>query len=183
MISESKLEDSITGEFNAIRKYKKFAEVALDENLPNISYLFQGLIAGETIHLENHKRALGKSFEPKEEEFDVGTTLENLKAAFEGETYEYRDMYPSFRKAIKKEKKTELGKLADLSMRWALEVEVTHATTLKKALEMLEHEKSDFVGERIWVCEACGNLVIGEKPKEVCPVCKHDPMFYKEVER
>ncbi len=180
-ISETKLKESITGEFNAIQKYNKFAEIARKENLPNIAYLFKGLIAGEMIHFSNHKRALGEDFEPKKEDFKIGTTLENLKTAFGGETYEYKEMYPSFIKANKKEMKTQIGKLANLSMNWAMDVEVTHAVTLMKAINMLENEKSDFIAGEIWVCAACGNLVIGEKPNEICPICKHDPMFYKEV--
>lgn len=176
------LKAAMDGEHNAIRKYTKFAEAALTENLPNIAYLFKALVEAEKIHLKNHGNALGQEYTPKDEDFTVGSTIENLNAALSGETYEYKEMYPDFMSAIGKELKQEDAQVAELSFKWAMDVELTHAEILTKAIELVK-QGEDFVSNDIWICKVCGNLVIGGKPKDLCPVCKHDPAFYKEVQR
>lgn len=180
-IIEDNLHVAITGEFNAIQKYIKFAKIAEAENLPNVAYLFKALVSGEMIHLANHKRSLGEDFEPELKVFESGNTLENLKMAFIAETWEYEEMYPSLIKSIKKEK-SEKGKIAKLSMNWAKNVEITHAEVLKLVISYVEQNMDINLGEKkLWVCQACGNLFIGNIPDKLCPVCKHGPIFYKEV--
>lgn len=180
--TEKYLKEAMDGEHNAIRKYSKYADVAEDEGLPNIAYLFRALIEGEKIHLKNHRNALGQEYTPKDEEFKIGSTLDNLKEAMGGETYEYDEMYPGFMDAIEKELKSEYAQVAELSFKWAKDVELTHAEILEQAKKSLE-KGNDFTSEQLWVCKVCGNLVIGGKPAEICPVCKHDAQFYKEVAR
>ncbi|MEX2727770.1 MAG: rubrerythrin family protein, partial [Candidatus Sigynarchaeum springense] len=169
---ESILQEAITGEHNAIRKYQRYAEIAQRENMPNIAYLFKAIMAGEKVHLENHKRALGTAFTPQDQAFETGTTLENLKAALATETWEYEEMYPGLIKQMKREK-TERGEIARLSMQWALGTEKTHATTLHKAIDSVQQGK-DYINMKLWVCVACGNLSSGDDLAGVCSVCKHD---------
>lgn len=180
-IIEDNLHVAITGEFNAIQKYIKFAEIAEAENMPNVAYIFKALISGEMIHLANHKRALGEDFTPELKDFEPGKTLENLKTAFAAETWEYKEMYPSLIKSIKKEN-SEKGKIAKLSMNWAKDVEITHAEVLRLVISYVEQNNDfDLAGKKLWVCQACGNLFIGNIPNKMCPVCKHGSIFYKEV--
>jgi rubrerythrin len=178
---ESILQKAITGEYNAIRKYRRFAEVAQKENMPNAAYLFKALATGEMVHLENHKRALGTAFTPEDQAFEAGTTLENLKAALATETWESEEMYPGFIKNVKRER-SERGEIARLSMQWALGTEKTHAMTLQRAIETVQGGK-DYIDVKFWVCVACGNLRVGENIAGICSVCKHDARLYKEVER
>ena len=173
------LRAAMTGEFNAIRKYSAFSKVAAEEGYVNIAKLFKALAEGEKIHLKNHKQALGEQFKPDVEEFTPGSTLENLRVAFNTETYEYKDMYPGFIRKLKRTKKEE-EEVAKLSLRWAQDTERHHAEILKEAIECLE-KGEDYHQNDFWVCEACGNLELGNAPDSVCPVCKHDPYFYKEV--
>ncbi len=178
------LKKAITGESNAAIMYSKFAEVASNDGYSNIAYLFTALEQAERIHIKNHKQALGDhNYKPEEGTIDIGTTQENLRTAFAGESYEYKKMYPSFIRAIKSETKTEYGKVGRLSMQWAAMVEKVHADTLKKALKNIKSGK-DFNITNIYMCRVCGNLLIGnEEPDSVCPVCGHDHMFYKLVIR
>ena len=67
-------------------------------------------------------------------------------------------------------------------MTWAMNVEIEHAAALKKALQALSEGK-DLDIDKLFVCKACGNLYIGNEPTEICPICKHDKIFYKEVQR
>ncbi|MHA1520390.1 MAG: rubrerythrin family protein [Promethearchaeota archaeon] len=178
------LKKAIIGESNAINKYRKFRQVAAKEGFPNVAYLFTALVSAEEIHVQNHLRALKES-SPEIELDDALTnnTQANVQAAIDGEMYEYKDMYPDFLRKIKKERKTMYGKVGSLSMEWAREVELSHATALKIALEAVKLGK-DLDAEQIWICKVCGNLVIGAgRPENICPVCKHDPHFYLEVQR
>jgi rubrerythrin len=178
---ESNLQKAITGEHNAIRKYQRFSEVAQKEGMPNVAYLFKALVAGEKVHLENHKRALGKEFAPEDQAFEPGTTLENLKVALATETWEYEEMYPGLIKNTRRDR-SERAEVARLSMQWALGTEKTHAMTLQKAIETVQQGK-DYTSVKFWVCAACGNLRIGDDLTGICSVCKHDARLYKEVER
>ena len=128
--SADDLKLAITGESNASRKYLAFAEAAEAESLPNVAHLFRTLSEAEKIHIRNHRQALGEEFEVTEEEPKVGTTLENIQAAIAGETYETTKMYPGFIKDVKKELKTDQGKMAGLSMQWAMKVELVHENIL-----------------------------------------------------
>ncbi|MBN2150172.1 MAG: rubrerythrin family protein [Candidatus Lokiarchaeota archaeon] len=175
------LKEAINGEHNAIRRYTEFAKVAEQEKMPNAAYLFRALVAGENVHLENHKRALGEPFTPVDEPIQKKSTLENLRAALDGETYEAEEMYPGFIKGLKRSKKVE-DEVTRLSFEWALGTEKTHAMVLKEAVDQVAAGK-DYAGVTFYVCLACGNLHEGVMTEGVCPVCKHDARFYKEVPR
>ena len=180
--SKKYLQEAITGETGAIRKYRTFAEIAEKEGFPNIAYLFRSLIKGEQIHIRNHKNALeDQNYTPKIIEGDVGTTIENVKAAIEGEMHEYTSMYPNLIKEIKSETKKEFGKVTRLSFVWAKDVELAHAEALKLAFHALT-EGRDFDVEDIYICRVCGNVLLST-PKEYCPVCGHDIRFYDKIER
>ncbi|WP_371804606.1 rubrerythrin family protein [Candidatus Lokiarchaeum ossiferum] len=180
-LTKKYLKEAISGESSAVVKYTAFMETATQEGFTNIAYLFKALIAAEQIHIQNHRKALkDPDFQPKLENFQQKTTLLNIENAIEGELYEYKTMYPTFMKAIKKERKTMYGKVGYLSFEWARNVEITHANALKIALSALQSGK-DLEQTEIWVCKVCGNLVLGDLPSEPCPICKHDPHFYKLI--
>lgn len=178
------LKEAITGEFNAMQRYTKFAEIALAEKLPNVARVFKAFFEAEKIHFNNHTRALGnegKGFTPKEEPFTPGTTLQNLEASMIGEAKENEEMYPEFMKAIKKELKTDKGKLATLSMQWAREAEKTHLMLMQKIIEEVKLGK-DFTTKKVFVCLVCGNVFTDMNIKAICEICGHDATFYKEIE-
>jgi rubrerythrin len=174
------LKEAITGEHNAIRRYTEFAQVAFNENLPNIGKLFLALSEAEKVHKRNHLRALGEIFTPLEEKNAVGSTLENILKTIAGEREETTHMYPSFRKAIKSELKDEKAQMANLSMQWAEKAENIHLKLMELALAGLKLGK-DLETEKIWVCEVCGDVLISSTYKEICPICGHSSEFYREI--
>lgn len=172
------LKEAMTGEFNAARKYERFAGIATDEKYPNTALLFKSLAMAERIHLKNHQNALGTEFSPEMVEFETGTTQVNLEQAILGEDDEYIHMYPGFRKTIRARKVTQQDQVALLSMKWAMAVEKTHSRWLNTALKQATNQ-IDIKLPNVFVCRICGNLEIAEdQPNPICPVCGHDASFY-----
>ena len=109
----------------------------------------------------------------------IGTTAENLKAAAEGENYEWTDMYARMAKEAREE---GFDHIADL-FEGVAKVEKEHEERYMKLLENVENGlvfSRD--GEKIWKCRNCGHIHIGKEAPEVCPVCAH-PQSYFEVRK
>lgn len=177
------LKESITGEFNAARKYERFSEIARGEGYDNVSVLFGALAKAEVIHKNNHLNALEEPFTPETQTFESGNTVENLTQAISGEDDEYTRMYPQFRKSIRSGKITQRDEVALLSMKWAMEVEKTHSKWLNLALKQVKAGQDITLGS-VYVCRICGNLEItNDQPNPICPVCGHDASFYKPMKK
>ncbi len=152
--TEKNLKDAFAGESQANQKYRAFAKKAERDGFPNISKLFRLAAEAERIHAEGHLNALD----------GVGSTAENLKAAIEGETYEYTEMYPPMLDQAEKE-----NHKAKRMFGYALKAEEVHAKLYQMALEAVEHGRDLDVND-IYLCPVCGYIEIG-KPTESCPVC------------
>jgi len=151
--TEKNLLEAFAGESQANRKYLAFAEKADKEGHPQAARLFRAAAAAETVHAHAHLRALG----------GIRSTAENLKEAIEGETHEFKEMYPP----MIEDAKAEGHKAALRSFEFANVVEAVHAKLYRKALETLEHpEPAEY-----YVCSVCGHTVENEAP-DSCPVCK-----------
>jgi rubrerythrin len=126
------------------------------ESQANRMYLaFAKKAAAETIHAHAHFRVMG----------GTKTTVDNLGAAIAGEGHEFKEMYPQFLA----EAQAENNRAAQVSFKNALAVEEIHYGLYTEALEAVKSGK-DLPAADIFVCEVCGNTVIGEAP-DVCPVC------------
>ena len=150
--SEQHLRDAFAGESQANRKYLAFAEKADKEGYPQVAKLFRAAGAAETVHAHAHLRALG----------EIGNTADNLKVAVEGETHEFKHMYPE----MIADAKEEGNKTAERSFVYANEVEKIHAELYQNALDNMDSlEDADY-----YVCSVCGMTVEHEAP-DSCPVC------------
>lgn len=149
------LKEAFAGESQAYQKYKAFAKQALKEGYPNIAKLFETTAEAERIHAESHLRALGQ----------INSTSDNLMAAIQGETYEFKDMYPSMLESAKNED----AKTAAKSFEFALKAEAVHAKIYQMALQALTDGK-DLPTDEIYLCPVCGDIEIG-KPEKDCPIC------------
>ena len=104
--------------------------------------------------------------------FTVGTTMNNLKDAISGETYEFTKMYPEFIEDAKKEG----DKRALWSFEVANKVERIHAALFEKALnEIGQNEEVDY-----HVCSVCGYTLEGE-PQGNCPICGAPPSKFDKI--
>ena len=163
--TEDNLKEAFAGESQANRRYLFFADKVAEEGNPVIARLFRAAAEAETVHARNHLRALG----------DIKSTRENLKAAIEGEHYEFTEMYPAFIEQAKAEGNQE----AEVSFTWANKVEKIHHALYEKALKSLDGG-APLKDEPYFVCQGCGYTVGGEAP-EKCPVCGAPRKMFKRV--
>ena len=108
---------------------------------------------------------------------ELGDTEANLKAAAEGENYEWTDMYDRMAQEADEEGFHELAE----QFRGVGAIEKHHEERYRKLLANVEEKKVfEKSGVTVWECRNCGHIVIGTKAPDVCPVCKH-PQSYFEV--
>jgi rubrerythrin len=157
------LRDAFAGESQANRKYLAFAKKADKEGYPQVAKLFRAAGAAETVHAHAHLKALG----------EIGNTADNLKVAVEGETHEFKHMYPE----MIADAKEEGNKTAERSFIFANEVEQVHAELYQNALDNLDSlEEADY-----YVCSVCGMTVEDEAP-DTCPVCSAKKSAFFKVD-
>ena len=109
---------------------------------------------------------------------ELGDTAANLKAAAEGENYEWTDMYDRMAKEAEEEGFTQIA----AQFRAVAKVEKAHEERYLKLLENVEKNTvfSKETGIHIWKCRNCGHIHVGKQAPGVCPVCDH-PQAYFEV--
>jgi rubrerythrin len=158
------LKEAFAGESQANQKYRAFAAQAERDGFPNIARLFRTTAEAERIHAEGHLKALD----------GVGSTAENLKAAIDGETHEFTEMYPPML-----QRATERGHKAKRMFGYAVEAEAVHARLYAFALEAVKQGK-DLAETKFYLCPVCGHIEFGEPP-ETCPICGTKASKYVQV--
>ncbi len=165
--TEKNLWEAFAGESQARNKYTYFASVAKKAGYEQIAALFLKTADNEKEHAKLWFKALG----------GVGTTEENLKAAAEGENFEWTDMYERMAQEADEEGFHDLAE----QFRGVGAIEKHHEERYRKLLQNVEEKKVfEKSGVTVWECRNCGHIVIGTKAPDVCPVCKH-PQSYFEV--
>ncbi|MFQ5974816.1 MAG: rubrerythrin family protein [Candidatus Hydrothermarchaeales archaeon] len=164
--TEENLREAFAGESQANRKYTAFAKKAEEEGYSNVARLFRAAAASETHHALKHLSVLG----------GVKSTVENLKAAVEGETFENSEMYPKFIATAEEEGNTP----AKISFFAANEAEEVHAELYKEAIKAVERG-SDIEANDYFVCQVCGYTVEGEAP-DICPVCNSPKEKFESID-
>ena len=127
------LKDAFAGESQANRRYLYFAKVADVEGYPEIAANFRDTAEGETGHAHGHLDYLKKVGDPATG-LPIGDSAQNLKAAVEGETHEYTDMYPGMAKTAREEGFEEIADWFETLAK----AEKSHAGRFQQMLETLE---------------------------------------------
>ena len=167
--TEKNLMEAFAGESQERNKYTYFASKAKKEGYEQIAAIFQETADNEKEHAKMWFKLLNGG--------DIGTTAENLKAAADGENYEWTDMYAEFAKTAKEEGFTRIAYLFEE----VAKIEKEHEERYLKLLENVKDGKVFEAGEvKIWKCRNCGHIVVGTSAPEVCPVCSH-PKAYFEI--
>ena len=166
--TEKNLWEAFAGESQARNKYTYFASKARKDGYEQIAAIFEETANNEKEHAKMWFKLL--------EGGAVRSTRENLKAAAEGENYEWTDMYAGFAKTAKEEGFDEIAFLFEK----VGAIEKTHEERYRK---LLANVNGDVVFSRdedaIWECSNCGHIVVGKKAPELCPVCKHAKSYFQ----
>lgn len=166
--TEQNLMAAFAGESQARNKYTYFASKAKKEGYEQIAAIFEETANNEKEHAKMWFKLL--------EGGDIKTTTENLKAAAEGENYEWTDMYSEFAKTAKEEGFDHIAFLFE----GVAKIEKEHEERYRKLLKNID-DKLVFSseGDTIWICRNCGHVVIGKEAPAVCPICSHKQSFFE----
>ncbi len=148
------LKEAFAGESQAFQKYSAFAKKAEQEGFPVIARLFLLTAQAEKIHAEGHFRNMD----------GVSSTAHNLETAIDGETYEFKTMYPPMITQAENERH-KAGRM----LGYASNAERIHAGLYKQALDAVRAGK-DLGAIEFYLCPVCGMIELGGAP-EKCPVC------------
>jgi len=165
--TEKNLWTAFAGESQARNKYTYFASAAKKEGYEQISAIFTETAGNEMEHAKLWFKALN----------GIGDTEANLKAAADGEHYEWTDMYKGFAETARQEGFSVLA----AQFEGVAKIEKHHEERYRKlAANVEKKEVFEKVTDTMWKCRNCGHLYFGKKAPEKCPVCSH-PQSYFEV--
>ena len=167
--TEQNLMTAFAGESQATNKYTYQASKAKKEGFEQIAAIFTETAGNEREHAKLWFKLL--------EGGAIKSTEENLKAAAEGENYEWTDMYATMAKEAKEEGFDHIAFLFE----GVAAIEKRHEERYKALLANVK-EENVFKKEapQMWICRNCGHVHYGEEAPEVCPVCAH-PRAYFEI--
>ena len=166
--TEQNLMAAFAGESQARNKYTYFASKAKKDGYEQIAAIFEETANNEKEHAKLWFKLL--------EGGEIKSTPENLKAAAEGENYEWTDMYKEFAEVAKEEGFDHIAFLFE----GVAKIEKEHEERYKKLLKNIEDElvfSND--GDAIWVCRNCGHVVVGKNAPKVCPICAHPQSYFE----
>ena len=167
--TEKNLMEAFSGESQARNKYTYFASKAKKEGYEQIAGIFLETAENEKEHAKMWYKYLHDG---------VGSTEENLKAAAEGENFEWTDMYKKMAEEAREEGFDEIAEKFEL----VAKIEAEHEKRYLKLLESLKQDKV-FVDKDVvvWKCRNCGHIHVGKEAPEVCPTCDHPRAYFERV--
>ena len=164
--TEKNLLAAFAGESQARNKYTYYASKAKKDGYEQVAAIFEETAANEKEHAKIWFKQLNGG--------EIPSTIDNLQAAIDGETYEYENMYAEFAKTAKEEGFDQIARLFEM----VGEIEKHHAERYKILLENINEDKVFHRDEeRIWICRNCGHVYYGKDALKVCPVCNHPESF------
>ncbi len=176
--TEKNLLAAFAGESQARNKYTYFSSVAEKEGLCKISEVFKKTAANEEQHAKMWLTELAM----------IQSSKENLKAAADGENYEWTDMYEGFAKTAENEGFAELA----AKFRAVAKIEKRHEDRYRALLAQLNGEEGKGCSAdaeelkksqiKVWECLKCGHIVVGPKAPEYCPTCDEYNQYFEVCE-
>ena len=178
--TEKNLLKSFAGESQARSRYKFFASQARKDGYEQIAAIFE-----ETAEQEKeHAKRFFKFLEGGMVEITacypagvIGTTMENLRAAAEGENEEWVELYPEFARIADEEGFPAIA----TAWRKISEVEAFHEQRYRRLLERVESGQVFEREEEIeWQCRNCGYVHKGKSAPKACPACVHPQAYFEK---
>ena len=177
--TERNLLAAFAGESQARTRYTFFASVAKKEGLEQISAIFSETADNEKEHAELFFKHLKGGLVEIMAAYPagvIGSTVENLLAAAEGEKLEWGTLYPNSAEVAEKEGFADVAK----TFRMVSKVEAYHERRYRRLLANVEQGKV-FKRDKpvMWKCRNCGYVFEGKEAPEKCPVCTHAKSYFE----
>ncbi len=178
--TEQNLLKAFAGESQARNRYEFFAGIAKKEGYEQIAAIFMETSNNEKEHAKRYFKFLEGGIIEITAMYPagiIGTTMENLKAAAEGEHEEWTNLYPHFAEIAKKEGFSEVA----TAFLMITKVETEHERRYLKLLQNLSEDKVFIKDGKVWwKCLNCGYIYESIKALEICPACLH-PKSYMQL--
>ncbi|MFP4474710.1 MAG: rubrerythrin [Desulfatibacillaceae bacterium] len=177
--TEINLLTAFAGESQARNRYTYFSGQAKKDGFVQIADIF-----AETADQEKeHAKRFFKFLEGGEVEIAaafpagvVGATVDNLKAAADGENYEHTTMYPGFAEVADGEGFNEIAAV----FRAISVAEKQHEKRYRDLARNIELGQVFKRGEPVvWRCRNCGYLHEAMEAPEKCPACAHPKAHFE----
>ncbi|MDD4803348.1 MAG: rubrerythrin family protein [Syntrophomonas sp.] len=176
---------AFAGESQARNRYTYYASAADKEGFKQIKNIFIETADNEKEHAKRFYKFLLEGFAgdlPAFIEIDAtfpvaqGTTLDNLKAAADGEYEEWHDLYPDFAKTAEAEGFPQVA----AAFKMIAMAETRHDTRFKKLAANIENGKV-FKKDTAtaWKCGNCGYVHEGPEAPKLCPACLHEQEHFE----
>ncbi|MFB3888200.1 MAG: rubrerythrin [Candidatus Bathyarchaeia archaeon] len=177
--TEKNLLAAFAGESQARNRYTFAANQAKKEGYEQIAAIFQETADNEKEHAELFFKQLKGGIVEITAAYPAGVTAstsENLKAAAEGEKFEWTALYPDFAGIAEQEG----FNAAAHTFRQVAKVEAAHERRYLKLLENVQQGKAFKKDAPVkWKCRNCGFIHEGAEAPAVCPVCGHPRSYYE----
>ncbi len=178
--TEQNLLKSFAGESQARMRYTYWAKQAKKDGYEKVRVIFEETAAQE----EEHAKRMFKFLEGGMVEITasypagkIGTTVENLKAAADGEHEEWTDIYQEFAKIAEEEGFKDVA----VMYKMISNAEKHHEKRYRALLEEIEKGQAFCRDEKVeWRCLNCGYTHEGKAAPDKCPACEH-PKAHFEV--
>lgn len=178
--TERNLLTAFAGESQARNRYDFFASVAKKEGLEQMAAIFQETALNE----KEHAKRFFKFLEGRPVEITAtypagkigATTMDNLRAAADGENEEWTTLYPTFAQEAREEGFGEIAVVFDNIAKVEKAHEERYRTLCKNLEDGIVFTRGDAM---IWKCRNCGFLHEGKTAPKLCPACAHAQAFFE----
>lgn len=180
------LANAFAGESQARNRYTFFASIAKREGHAFIQQVFEATAENEREHAKVFYKLLDAHSQGQINAFHVDAdyplvhkdTLDNLRAAAEGEREEWEVVYTKAAETAGQEGFRDIAK----AFREIAEIEEHHMKRFNDLANKLENGtlyKKD--NPTYWKCTNCGYVHEGPEAPDSCPACQHPQGYFQEI--
>lgn len=178
--TEQNLLKSFAGESQARMRYNYWSKQAKKDGYEKVAVIFE-----ETANQEKeHAKRMFKFLEGGMVEITamypagkIGTTIENLRDAANGEHEEWTELYPEFARIADEEGFKDVA----MMYRMIANAEKHHEDRYRQLLKKIEKNEAFKRDEKVeWRCLNCGYIHEGKNAPEKCPACEHPQAYFEE---
>lgn len=177
--TEKNILQAFAGESQARNRYTFFASAAKKEGYVAIADIFTETADQEKEHAERFFKFLEGGCVEITAAFPagvIGTTIENLTEAANGEYEEWNELYPAFAQTAREEGFPEIARTLDN----ICVAERQHEKRYRAMLKLVQDGTMFKRGEAVtWRCRNCGFVCTSATAPAKCPACDHAQAYFE----